>query len=127
VITARGISSLCVQWADRTGTTGYGGGPHITPEDAFLQVNRVSNATGISENPTKTMITLNIERNRSENFGAFAPDYVNVLTLNLMMTSRSILLSSYDSFVLLLMLLRTINNNNNNALSIKTKDPKQCV
>ena len=56
---------------------------HITPEDAFSQVNRVSDATGIAENPIKTLIRLNIERNRSENLGAFAPDYVNVLTLNL--------------------------------------------
>jgi hypothetical protein len=38
---------------------------------------------GITENPIKTLIRLNIERNRSENLGAFAPDYVNVLTLNL--------------------------------------------
>jgi K+-transporting ATPase ATPase C chain len=58
-------------------------GPHITPEGAFSQVKRVSDATGITENPIKTLIRLNIERNRSENLGAFAPDYVNVLTLNL--------------------------------------------
>ncbi len=57
--------------------------PHITPEDAYSQVNRVSQATGIEENPLKTLIMLNIERNKSENLMAFAPDYVNVLTLNL--------------------------------------------
>jgi K+-transporting ATPase ATPase C chain len=57
--------------------------PHITPEDAFSQVTRVSEATGIAENPLKTLIRLNIERGRSENLGAFAPDYVNVLALNL--------------------------------------------
>ncbi len=57
--------------------------PHITPEDAFSQVARVAENSGIDENPLKTLILLNIERARSENLGAFAPDYVNVLTLNL--------------------------------------------
>lgn len=57
--------------------------PHITPEDAFSQVQRVSKATGIAENPLKTLIRLNIETNKSENLGAFAPNYVNVLSLNL--------------------------------------------
>ncbi len=57
--------------------------PHITPEDAFSQVTRVSEATGIAENPIRTLIQLNIERGRSENLNAFAPDYVNVLKLNL--------------------------------------------
>jgi potassium-transporting ATPase KdpC subunit len=57
--------------------------PHIIPEDAFSQVTRISEATGIAENPLKTLIRLNIERGRSENLGAFAPDYVNVLTINL--------------------------------------------
>jgi potassium-transporting ATPase KdpC subunit len=57
--------------------------PHITPEDAFSQVKQVSQATGIAENPLKTLIMLNIERNKSQNLGAFAPDYVNVLKLNL--------------------------------------------
>src|SRR5581483_2390921 len=57
--------------------------PDITPEDAFSQVGSVSEATGIPQNPPKTLIQLNTERNRSENLGAFAPDYVNVLKLNL--------------------------------------------
>jgi|SRR5579884_3971531 len=57
--------------------------PHITPEDAYSQISRVSHATGIAENPLKTLIMLNIQTNRAENLMAFAPDYVNVLTLNL--------------------------------------------
>ena len=57
--------------------------PHITAEDAYSQVSRISNATGIDQNPIKTLIRLNIETNRSQNLGAFAPDYVNVLTINL--------------------------------------------
>jgi K+-transporting ATPase c subunit len=44
----------------------------------------VSGATGIDENPLRTLIRLNIEISKSENLGgAFAPDYVNVFTLNL--------------------------------------------
>jgi K+-transporting ATPase ATPase C chain len=57
--------------------------PHITPEAAYSQVERVSGATGIPQNHLDTLIQLNIERSRSENLGAFAPDYVNVLELNL--------------------------------------------
>jgi K+-transporting ATPase ATPase C chain len=57
--------------------------PHITPADAYSQVERVSDATAIPQNHLRTLIQLNIERSRSENLGAFAPDYVNVLTLNL--------------------------------------------
>ncbi len=57
--------------------------PHITPEDAYSQVGRISNSTGIAENPLKTLIRLNIETNRAQNLGVFAPDYVNVLTVNL--------------------------------------------
>jgi K+-transporting ATPase ATPase C chain len=57
--------------------------PHITPEDAFSQIPRVSDTTGIPTNHLRTLIELNIERGRSENLGTFAPDYVNVLKLNL--------------------------------------------
>jgi K+-transporting ATPase ATPase C chain len=57
--------------------------PHITPEDAFAQIQNVSQATGIPSNALRTIIELNIERNRVENLLAFAPNYVNVLEVNL--------------------------------------------
>ena len=57
--------------------------PHLTPEAAYSQVSGVSEATGIPENHLRTLVRLNIEINRSENLGVLAPDYVNVLTLNL--------------------------------------------
>jgi K+-transporting ATPase ATPase C chain len=57
--------------------------PHITPEDAYSQVARVSNATGLQQNLLKTAIQLNIERNKVSNAVAFAPQYVNVLEVNL--------------------------------------------
>ncbi|MGC2574690.1 MAG: potassium-transporting ATPase subunit C [Candidatus Nitrosopolaris sp.] len=57
--------------------------PDITPENAFLQVSNVSRATGINPNALYTLIELNIERNRVTNMVAFAPNYVNVLAVNL--------------------------------------------
>lgn len=57
--------------------------PDITPEDAFSQVPRVSEATGLQQNLLKTAIQLNIERNKVSNAVAFAPQYVNVLEVNL--------------------------------------------
>jgi K+-transporting ATPase ATPase C chain len=57
--------------------------PHITPEDAYSQLQRVADSSGIPENHLRTLIQLNIERGRSENLNAFAPDYVNTLLLNM--------------------------------------------
>jgi len=57
--------------------------PDITPENAFLQVSNVSRATGINPNALNTLIELNIERNRVSNMVVFAPNYVNVLEVNL--------------------------------------------
>ena len=57
--------------------------PHITPENAYLQIKKVSKATGIQGNTLKTIIDLNIEQNKVTNGLFFAPYYVNVLELNL--------------------------------------------
>lgn len=57
--------------------------PHITPENAYLQIKNVSKATGIQENTLKTLIDLNIEQNKVTNGLFFAPYYVNVLELNI--------------------------------------------
>lgn len=57
--------------------------PHITPEEAFSQVPRISKATGLPEISLKTAIQLNIERNKVSNVLVFAPMYVNVLEVNL--------------------------------------------
>jgi len=46
--------------------------PHITPENAFLQISNVSRATGINQNALQTLIELNIERNRISSMVAFA-------------------------------------------------------
>ena len=57
--------------------------PHITPEDAFSQVPRISRATGLEVNTLKTIIQLDIERNKVSNMLVFAPLYVNVLQVNI--------------------------------------------
>jgi K+-transporting ATPase ATPase C chain len=57
--------------------------PHITPEIAFSQVSRISEATGIAQNTLITLIELDIERNKVSNALVFAPQYVNVLNVNL--------------------------------------------
>ena len=57
--------------------------PHITPEDAFSQIPRISRATGLEVNILKTIIQLDIERNKVSNILVFAPLYMNVLQVNL--------------------------------------------
>jgi K+-transporting ATPase ATPase C chain len=57
--------------------------PHIPPEEAFSQVPRISRATGLEENTLKTIIQLDIERNKVSNVLVFAPLYMNVLQVNL--------------------------------------------
>jgi K+-transporting ATPase ATPase C chain len=57
--------------------------PHITPNDAFSQIHNISKATGLPENTLRTAVQLNIERNRVTNAFALAPEYVNVLEVNL--------------------------------------------
>ena len=57
--------------------------PHITPEEAFSQVPRISRATGLEVNTLKTIIQLDIERNKVSNMLVFAPLYMNVLQVNL--------------------------------------------
>ena len=57
--------------------------PHITPHSGFAQVSNVSKASAIPQNALRTLIELNIERNRNSNLLAFAPNYVNVLEINM--------------------------------------------
>jgi K+-transporting ATPase ATPase C chain len=62
--------------------------PHITPENAFAQISNVSKASGIPKNTLRTLIELDIERNKNSNLLAFAPDYINVLELNTELVKR---------------------------------------
>jgi len=62
--------------------------PHITPENAFIQIKNVSSATGIHENTLKTLLNLNIQQNKITNGLFFAPLYVNVLEVNLELVNQ---------------------------------------
>lgn len=62
--------------------------PHITPEDAYNQINNVSDATGIHQNSLRTLLDLNIEQNKVTNGLFFAPQYVNVLEVNIQLAQQ---------------------------------------
>lgn len=57
--------------------------PDITPDSAISQIPAISAATGIPVNALKTLVDLDIARNKETNALVFAPDYVNVLNLNM--------------------------------------------
>ena len=61
--------------------------PHITPEDAYSQIPRISKATGLPQSTLKTAIQYNIEKNKVSNVLIFAPPYANVLEVNLELIS----------------------------------------
>ena len=63
--------------------SGSGVDPDITPASAISQIPAISSATGIPVNALKTLVDLDIARNRETNALVFAPDYVNVLNLNI--------------------------------------------
>lgn len=57
--------------------------PDVTPDSAISQIPAISSATGIPANALKTLVDLDIARNKETNALVFAPDYVNVLNLNI--------------------------------------------
>jgi K+-transporting ATPase ATPase C chain len=61
--------------------------PHITPEDAYSQIPRITMATGLPQSTLKTAIQYNVEKNKVTNVLVFAPPYVNVLEVNLELIS----------------------------------------
>ena len=62
--------------------------PHITPEGAYAQIKNVSEATGIHPNTLRTLLNLNIEQNKITNAIFFAPQYVNVLEVNIQLVNQ---------------------------------------
>ncbi len=62
--------------------------PHITPEGAYAQIKNVSEATGIHPNTLRTLLNLNIEQNKVTNALFFAPQYVNVLEVNIELVNQ---------------------------------------
>ena len=47
--------------------------PHITPEDAYSQIQRISEAIGLPQSTLKTAVQLNMERNKLTNWIVFSP------------------------------------------------------
>lgn len=68
--------------------SGSGVDPDITPVMAYSQIPRISNATGIPSNALKTLVELDIERNKDANGLLFAPDYVRVLNINVELVNQ---------------------------------------
>lgn len=68
--------------------SGSGVDPDITPNEAYLQIPTISNATGIPANALKTLVELDVERNKDANGLFFAPDYVRVLNLNVELVNQ---------------------------------------
>ena len=62
--------------------------PHITPENAYSQIKNVSEATGIHQSTLRTLLNLNIEQNKVANGLFFAPQYVNVLEVNMELVNQ---------------------------------------
>jgi len=62
--------------------------PHISPESAYAQIKNVSEVTGIHQNTLRTLLNLNIEQNKVTNALFFAPEYVNVLEVNIELVNQ---------------------------------------
>jgi K+-transporting ATPase ATPase C chain len=58
--------------------------PDITLQDAYIQIPRIQNATGISSDALKQLIDQNIERT----MWIVGDPYVNVLNLNLLLIEQ---------------------------------------
>ena len=70
-------------WIRDANASASGIDPDITTAEAYAQVARVSNATGIAASSLDYLIQTNIAANQAANLGYLAPAYVNVNQLNL--------------------------------------------
>lgn len=80
---AQNESSPKLFWPRNATVSASGIDPDVTPAEAYAQVPRVSNATGIMESSLDYLIQKNIASNQGTNLVYLAPDYVNVNQLNL--------------------------------------------
>jgi len=64
-------------------TSGSGLDPHISPQGAYLQVNRIAKARNFSEEQKKQLAELILKRTEEPQFLLFGNERINVLLLNL--------------------------------------------
>lgn len=69
--------------ADLLFSSGSGLDPHISPEAALLQVDRIARIRGLSSDETKELRTMIISHMEKPQFGVFGNRRVNVLRLNI--------------------------------------------
>jgi K+-transporting ATPase ATPase C chain len=85
------IHQRAAQWGKTIGETaadllfssGSGLDPHISPEAALLQVDRIARIRGLSSDEAKELRTMIINHIENPQFGVFGNKRVNVLRLNL--------------------------------------------
>jgi potassium-transporting ATPase KdpC subunit len=83
-LVAQNISSPLFFHPRNASASASGIDPDIPPAAAYAQVASVANATGIAASSLDFLIQQNINANSAENW-FFAPDYVDVNALNLML------------------------------------------
>lgn len=82
-LVAQNITSPKLFHPRNESTSASGVDPDITPDEAYAQIPRISNATGISDSSLRYLVDKNIADNRARNLDFFAPDYMNVNQVNL--------------------------------------------
>jgi K+-transporting ATPase ATPase C chain len=80
---AQNETSPMLFWPRNASASASAVDPDITPAEAYAQVPRISNATGIMASSLDFVINTNLEANQAANLGYLAPDYVNVNQMNL--------------------------------------------
>jgi potassium-transporting ATPase KdpC subunit len=68
---------------DAVFTSGSGIDPHISPENAMLQIDRIANERGFNENKKKELKNLIKKLGENPQFGFLGESRINVLVLNL--------------------------------------------
>lgn len=80
---AQNVTSPMLFHSRNQSTSASGVDPDITPADAYAQIPRIGNATGIPDSSLRYLVNQNIQKNAATNVYVLAPPYVNVNEVNL--------------------------------------------